>query len=351
MKRTLQIWFMLSLSSIILSLSSCFTSQKLPPLPKNTDALIEEVFEKGTAPDFHLGRLDTVCNEELCIHFESIGDEKNPTILLVMGYGTTGLAWKPGLIQPLLDASFHVVRFDNRDTGKTRWIEGKDPKGLKSYLLADMAKDACRILDKLGKEKAHIVGVSMGGMIAQCLAINHPERVHTVTSISSSGYYYDPKLVSLSGKVLTENAKLIMKYGRNPQSYLKEIKKRIYSVVFLRNDDEIEEEFVSYTAQRYLFQMQNDYVNHKKVDLRHGKAIRKSGSRYEQLKNLKMPFLLIHGTKDALIWHQHTEKYAQYIPNNKEVYIDGMGHVSTVEEEGILAEKIIEFIAEKNSLK
>ncbi len=337
---------MISFTALTLSLNSCFSSKHIPALPSNANALIETTAQKATTPNWHLGKLDTVCNEELCIHYESIGNEKNPTILLIMGYGTSGLAWTTDLIQPLVEASYHVVRFDNRDTGRTRWQAGKAPKNRQFYDLSDMAKDACRILDKLRKDKAHIVGISMGGMIAQHLAINHPDRVHTLTSISSTGYYFDPKLVSVSGKVIMENAKLIAKYGINPKSFTKEVKKRASTVSFLRNDEIIDEEMVVFTAQRLLFKQQNNYLNNPKVDKRHSKAIRKSGSRYQQLNSLRMPVLLIHGTNDVLVWHQHTEKYAQFIINKKEVYIEDMGHIPTIEEEKRISTEIVQFIEE-----
>ncbi len=342
-----RIWLMFSLAALYLSFTSCFTSKSTPSLPNNTNALIEAVAQSNNIPDWHIGRLDSVCNEELCIHFESIGDEKNPTILLIMGYGTSGLAWTSEFIQPLLDASFHVVRFDNRDTGKSRWQEGKAPKGRHFYDLSDMAKDACRVLDKLEKEKAHIVGISMGGMIGQHLSINHPERVLTLTSLASTGYYWDPKLVSVSAKVIQENAKLMWKYGVKPKSFAKEVKSRVGTVAFLRNDEKIDEEMITFSAQRNLFKKQNDYINHPKANKRHGKAIRKSGSRLDQLSRLEMPVLLIHGTKDVLIWAEHTKKYAQFIKHKKEVYIKGMGHIPTTEEEERMSAEIIQFIKEQ----
>jgi len=335
---------MLNLTAISLSISSCFTNKTVPPLPSNTNALIKDAVQKTSIPDWHLGTLETVSTEELSLHYESIGDIKNPTILLIMGYGTSGLAWTTNAIKPLLDASYHIVRYDNRDVGRTRWKEGKEPKRSDFYDLSDMAEDACHILDKLGKEKAHIVGISMGGMIGQHLSIKYPERVHTLTCISSTGYYFDPALVSVSAKVIQENARLMLKYGIRPKSFIDDVKKRIGTIAFLRNDEEINEEMVTFTTQRLLFKKQNDYINHPKADKRHSKAIRKSGSRLEQLKDLQMPVMLIHGTKDALIWHQHTEKYAKFIPNKKEVYIDNMGHIPTVAQEKRVSAEIAQFI-------
>ncbi len=341
------IWLLSLLTILPLTLSSCFTSKKIPSFPDNTDALIENTVRKGVTPEWHLGKSDTVCTDELCIYFESIGDIEDPTILLIMGYGTSGLAWSTNFIEPLVDASFHVVRFDNRDVGKTQWQQGKEPQNGQFYYLSDMAKDACQILDKLGKEQVHIVGISMGGMIAQELAINYPKRVKTLTCLSSTAHYFDPDLVSISGKVIAENAKTILKYGLDPKSIEKQVKKRINQVSFLRNDEFIDEDMVIFTTQRLLFKQQNNYNNHPKMNQRHSKAIRKSGSRLEQLGKLEMPTLLIHGTKDVLIFHQHTEKYAKLIANKKEVYIEGMGHIPTVEEEKRICNELLDFIEEE----
>lgn len=332
--------------SVCTILSSCFTSKNSPQFPKNINRIIEETAEKTSTPDWHIGQFDTVVTEELSIHFESIGDKKNPTILLIMGYGTPGLAWTTEFIQPLLDASFHVIRFDNRDTGRTRWLEGKDPEKKTYYQLTDMASDAKQILDHLGKEKAHVVGISMGGMIGQQFAIDHPERLLSLTCLASTGYYFDPKLVSVSGKVIRENIKLILKYGVNPKSFVKEVKKRMRTVSFLRNDKIIDEEMVIFSTQRILFKKQNDYINNPAVNKRHAKAIRLSGSRLAQLKEVENPVLLIHGTADVLIGKEHTEKYATYLPHKKEVYIENMGHIPTIENNIRIANEILIFLEE-----
>lgn len=343
--RSKQFWFMISMTALMSSLGSCFTGKNIPPFPENSNALIEEVKLQDSTPDWHLGRLDTVNNDELSIHFESIGDEKNPTVLFIMGYGTSGLAWSTGIIQPFLDADYHVIRFDNRDTGRSRWRDGMEPKNGDYYTLSDMAKDACRILDKLGKEKAHLVGISMGGMIAQELAINHPERVHSMTCIASTGHFFDRELVSVSGKVIQANAEMILKYGAKPKSFVKEVKKRTSTVAFLQSPQKIDEAFLTFVAQRLLFKKKNNYINHPKADKRHGKAIRKSGSRLDLLRQLEMPVLLIHGKQDLLIWHQHTEKYAKLIKNSKEVYFDNMGHIPTEGDDKRISSEILNFIS------
>ena len=130
------------------------------------------------------------------LEYETFGDSVEPAILLVMGLGIQMLGWHEGFCQMLVDRGYFVIRYDNRDVGLSSKIEdGPQPDLMRllagdfssaSYTLDDMADDAAGLLDALGIEKAHVVGVSMGGMIGQTLAIEHPDRVLSLTSIMST---------------------------------------------------------------------------------------------------------------------------------------------------------------------
>jgi pimeloyl-ACP methyl ester carboxylesterase len=129
------------------------------------------------------------------IVYETIGDPSNPALVLVMGLGTQLIHWDRELCELFAERGFHVIRFDNRDAGRSTRIDAPVPNltramaGLKieaPYLLDDMADDAFGLLDHLGIEAAHVAGVSMGGMIAQTMAIRRPERVLSLTSIMST---------------------------------------------------------------------------------------------------------------------------------------------------------------------
>ena len=133
------------------------------------------------------------------IAYETFGDPVDPTLLLIMGLGAQMVSWDDEICHMLQDRGFHVVRFDNRDVGESTWIDapdldvddaflralGGDPSGA-LYTFSDMAADVIGLLDALGIEQAHVVGASMGGMIGQTLAIEHPGRVLTLTSIMST---------------------------------------------------------------------------------------------------------------------------------------------------------------------
>jgi pimeloyl-ACP methyl ester carboxylesterase len=127
--------------------------------------------------------------------YETFGDPAHPALLLVMGLGTQMLGWREDFCTLLAERGFQVIRYDNRDVGRSTKMPGRPPttwqlirrdRRAATYQLTDMANDAIAILDHLGIAKAHVVGASMGGMIAQLVAIRHPERVRSLTSIMST---------------------------------------------------------------------------------------------------------------------------------------------------------------------
>ncbi|MBV9289912.1 MAG: alpha/beta fold hydrolase, partial [Hyphomicrobiales bacterium] len=134
------------------------------------------------------------------IEYESVGREDDPAILLIMGLAASLIFWPDSLCQGLAAKGFRVVRFDNRDIGKSTHLAAlgwpdlgammaerkKGTRSVPPYTLDDMAADAAGLIAALGVERAHIVGASMGGMIAQLVAINHPERTKSLVSIMST---------------------------------------------------------------------------------------------------------------------------------------------------------------------
>ena len=131
---------------------------------------------------------------EIC--FERFGDPDDPALLLVMGLGTQMVGWPEGFCQALVARGFHVIRYDNRDIGRSTHLRQHRPPTIKQllrrdkaaakYSLADMAADGIGLLDHLGIERAHVAGASMGGMIAQTMAARHPDRVLSLASIMSN---------------------------------------------------------------------------------------------------------------------------------------------------------------------
>src|SRR6218665_1113978 len=133
------------------------------------------------------------CNN-IEIYFETFGFKHNPAILLIMGLDAQSIMFTKDFIQPLVEAGYYVVRFDNRDIGLSTWLNDSWHRK-RTYTLEDMAQDSIELLDYLSIAQAHVIGVSMGGMIAQRMAISYAERVLCLVSIMSSGFILDPKAV------------------------------------------------------------------------------------------------------------------------------------------------------------
>lgn len=293
-------------------------------IPAQTDQVIDEVLAENNLPNFISGKTGIAKSGDINIWYESMMPEGTPkgTILLVMGYGTTALGWPAHFYQPFVDAGYHVIRYDNRGLGMSDWVKNWDKKN--PYTLEDMAKDGVAILDSLGIEKAHIIGASMGGMIAQRMAISHAERVLTLTSIMSSGYMNDPELPPVHKSFRQNLLKLILKYQIRPNS--RKIAKFGVGIRLALKGDGPYEVDIKDAVQKALYERHKRRGSNPKVRDQHGAAIEASGSRLQELKHLKLPIAVIHGRPDPLVIFPHGKKSASMMPNAKTLWLDGMGH-------------------------
>ena len=252
-----------------------------------------------------------------------------PVVLLIMGLGMQLIAWPPGLVQALLDAGYRVIRFDNRDAGLSQKFDalGK-PKmlwtGLKyrlgwrikpPYSLHDMAADALGVLDALQVDKVHVVGVSMGGMIAQRLALLVPGRVLSLSSImSSSGARGLPEASPQVTRVL-----LSRPAGKGLDAAIDHsvrVFKTIGSPGFPIPDAALRD-MVAAAARRSFYPV---------GILRQMVAVVADGSRADALAGVTAPTLVVHGKADPLVPFACGEDTARRIPGARLVGIDGMGH-------------------------
>jgi pimeloyl-ACP methyl ester carboxylesterase len=258
------------------------------------------------------------------LEYETFGDPSNPAMLLIMGLGVQMLGWDERFCNMLVDRGFFVIRFDNRDVGLSSKIEdGPMPNPLQlmagdyssaSYTLDDMADDTAGLLDALDIEAAHVVGVSMGGMIGQTLACRHPERVLSLTSIMSSTGSQE------SGQPKPEVlAALITPVPSDRAGYVDataNMFKLIGSPGYPPDEDEL----------RTLIGASYDRSYHPAGFLRQLAAVAASGDRSKAIRNIKVPTLVIHGENDPLIVLSGGEATAAAIPGSKLVKIPGMGH-------------------------
>jgi pimeloyl-ACP methyl ester carboxylesterase len=267
-------------------------------------------------------RFCKVGDVELC--YEPFGDPDRPTVLLVMGLGTQMIGWHADFCAKLADRGFYVIRYDNRDVGHSTHLSNRPAPRMRelvtrrirrpAYLLKDMAADGTGLLDELGIDSAHVVGASMGGMIAQTMAADHPDRVRSLVSImSSTGSRWSgqpaPRVLPL----------LLQKPAASRDEYVDRITKAfalIGSPGFERDDHELRE----------LAGLSWDRGVDPAGFARQLGAVIASGHRAKDLKRIRVPTLVIHGKADRLIRPSGGRATARAIPNARLDLIDGMGH-------------------------
>lgn len=266
-------------------------------------------------------------NNGIQVAYETLGDPNNETIIFIAGLGSQLVHWTDELCQVFIDRGFHIVRFDNRDVGLTSKTEGIPPlveEILRSealsapYTLSDMATDTIRVLDAIGVEKAHIVGTSLGGMIAQTVAIEYPDRVQTLTSIMSAP--------SRSQAVSEEAADEEQQEAReasvsvdvsNPETYV-DLQLEGWRVTSGPHFDA--------AYQRRIIQRSFDRCYHPNGWAYQMLAATASGDRTPHLRHLDIPTLVIHGALDPLIRADAGKATADAIPGAKWLLIEDMGH-------------------------
>ena len=280
--------------------------------PSETDiAVSSELFAPG-APGV-----------ELC--YQTFGDPDDEPLLLVMGLGGPMTWWDPALCRMLAERGFYVIRYDNRDTGRSTKVAGRVSRTMlirafsgrhvrTPYGLADMAADAFALLDHLGLESAHVAGVSMGGMIAQTMAIEQPRRVRSLTSIMSttgkrSVGWQHPRLLPV----------LIARRGRGRTAYA-EGSAAIWNLIgspLYPNDPEA---VLTKAHETFDRGWSNGGV------LRQMMAVTTQENRTQRLHALRVPALVVHGTADRMVHPSGGRATAAAIPGAELLLVDGMGH-------------------------
>jgi pimeloyl-ACP methyl ester carboxylesterase len=258
------------------------------------------------------------------IAYETFGDPADETMLLIMGLGVQMLGWDEELCRMLAGRGYRVVRFDNRDVGHSTKLNGGPPPNVMaaiagdvssaSYTLEDMADDCAGLLDELGVEAAHLVGASQGGMIAQTVAIRHPERVLSLTSIMSTtgdrevGQPHPEAIPALLTRPPADRAGFM--------DFVVGAWNVIGSPGFEADEDALRAR-AGASYDRGIFP---DGTGRQLL------AIVASGDRTEALRRLDVPTTVVHGTNDVLVDVSGGRATAAAIPGARLELIEGMGH-------------------------
>jgi pimeloyl-ACP methyl ester carboxylesterase len=263
------------------------------------------------------------------IAYETFGDPDAAPLLLIMGLGMQMVAWDDEFCRQLADRGFWVIRFDNRDIGLSTWFDQVETPSVHEvalgrlmrrpveppYRLEDMAADAVGLLDALGIESAHVVGASLGGMIAQLMAIHHADRVRTLTCIMSraSG--------DRSAGRPTLKA-LALLFGRMPEDREAYLRRAVRAWKVLGGP-----RFPPDAARvRARASVAWDRGHNPTGVWRQLLAEMSSGSRVEALREVRVPTLVIHGDLDPLLPHQGGRQIAAAVPGAELMIVEGMGH-------------------------
>ena len=271
------------------------------------------------------------------IYYETFGDPSHPALLMVNGLGSQCINFDAEWCAMFVAAGLYVLRFDNRDVGLSTSFDST-PIGEhgESYLVGDMARDAIAVLDAEGIKHAHVLGVSMGGMIVQTLAIEHPHRLRSVTSVMSTtgepdfGQPTPEAFALLTAPPATDRESYIANHIAGQREW--------GSPAFVD-----EERWRTFAGQAF------DRAFTPSGTTRQFLAIRASGPRAEALRSVTVPMLVIHGDADTLIDSSGGRRTAELVPGARFELVDGMGHDYPPQRWQMLADLVARFTHDVDS--
>lgn len=255
--------------------------------------------------------------------YQRFGESALPPVFLIMGGGAQMINWPEGFCMELARRGLHPIRFDNRDAGlSTHFTDAPVPDfsavqsgdfSTVAYTLSDMASDTVGLMDALGYDSVHLVGASMGGMIAQTVAIEYPERVRFLTSMMST---------TGNNSVGQPDWAALADLGSPPSDRQGYIEWQVRSLKVIGSPKyALDEAYATENAGRAW-----DRDHDQTGMLRQAAAVLKSGDRTEKLRSLQVPALIIHGDSDKMVNVSGGRATAEAIPNAKLVIYEGMGH-------------------------
>ncbi|HEU4945090.1 MAG TPA: alpha/beta hydrolase [Solirubrobacterales bacterium] len=273
-------------------------------------------------PEFSEERLAPANGIEIA--YQEVGDPGGEPLVLVMGLATQMIAWDDELCVMLAERGFRVVRFDNRDIGHSTRLDGARVPGRRdlllgrretaAYLLSDMAADTVGLMDHLGFDSAHVVGISMGGMIGQTLAIEHPERIRSLVSMHST-----TGSRRVGQPTLKVFAHMLADAPRDRDAFIERIR-RTYELIGSPAYPTDQERL------RRVAELSWERGHNPRGVLRQLHAIAATGDRTDALRKLDLPATVIHGTRDTLIRQSGGRATARAIPGAHLHIYEGLGH-------------------------
>jgi len=253
-------------------------------------------------------------NGECELWYETFGDRSDPALLMVNGLGSQSSNYQDAWCDMFAAEGLYVIRFDNRDVGLSTSFAGA-PVGEagNAYLLGDMAADAIAVLDAEGIDRAHVMGLSMGGMIVQTLAVEHPHRLLSMTSVMSATG--EPEFGQSAPEAF---AQLTAPPATDRES---QVQRCIDGLRIWGSPEFFDEDRLRADAERSF-----DRAFTPDSTTRQFFAIRASAPRAHLLREVTVPTLVMHGSADTLITPSGGERTAELIPGARFVLVDGMGH-------------------------
>jgi pimeloyl-ACP methyl ester carboxylesterase len=256
----------------------------------------------------HPAGMPTARNGDVELYFEVFGSTDDPTLLLVNGLGSQCINYDERWCEKFAAEGYRVIRFDNRDTGLSSKLDGHE------YTLRDMAGDAVAVLDAANVPRAHVMGISMGGMIAQRIATDHGDRLLSLTSAMSRTGEAE------YGQSAPEALALLMaEPARSREEY---VDRQIAGIgVYGSKPEWIDEEYLRARAGRAF-----DRCHCPDGMARQMRAIMRDGDRAEDLRQVTVPTLVMHGDRDRLVDPGGGRRTAELIPGARFVELEGVGH-------------------------
>ncbi|MFF9779608.1 alpha/beta fold hydrolase [Streptomyces sp. NPDC013978] len=300
--------------------------------------------------DVLVGRERIVPVDGIELWAEEFGGPEQPVVLLVMGAQAQGVQWNDGIVRRLVEGGRRVIRYDHRDTGRSSVVDF----AVRPYTVADLASDALAVLDAFGVRRAHLVGASLGGIIAQRIAVTDPERVLTLTSLSSQPLGTDMAAAvtramagepPAPGELPPPSAELLAALAvslPDPEADLEAhlaLRLPLWRVLHGPVLPFDEEEYRA--MERRVFARARDLA----AGFNHTLAGAAGGDDTAALASVTAPTLVLHGTEDPMFPPAHAEATAAAVPGARLVMIEGLGHTLPSALDARLAEEILRHTA------